>query len=253
MGGKKIQPGDKFGRLSAQYLAYKKLPNGRNRSYWVCICECGAFYDVESGNLRSGNTKACRRCAAIDRSMHRVKPYRDHRVYAVWKGMRDRCVNQNNRAYKRYGGSGVSVCDRWKNSFDAFVEDMGLPQPGESIDRIDPSKNYEPCNCRWADNYTQANNKKTTKYIEAWGKRQTLSQWCRELGLKYDRVKARLNVYGMEPEMALSQGTLVRKNKYIADGVEYDSLKQIAESKGLSVSGVHGRMKSEQRPEWYKI
>lgn len=80
-------------------------------------------------------------------------------TYKVWADMVQRCTNPNRAQYADWGGRGIKVCERWRNSFLAFYHDMGDRPEGMSIDRIDVDGNYEPGNCRWADTYEQAQNK----------------------------------------------------------------------------------------------
>lgn len=87
-----------------------------------------------------------------------------HPLYNTWYAMIDRCYSINHPSYRRYGGRGISVCDRWRNNLDNFIEDMGeKPSPTHSIDRINNNGNYEPSNCRWATMSEQQTNKNTTK------------------------------------------------------------------------------------------
>lgn len=79
--------------------------------------------------------------------------------YSSWLGMKERCSNPNHRSYARYGGRGISVCDRWKQSFTAFLSDMGPRPKGCTIDRVDGNSDYEPSNCRWASVKVQSINK----------------------------------------------------------------------------------------------
>ena len=84
-------------------------------------------------------------------------------TYNSWNHMKQRCYNPKNKDFSRYGGKGITVCDRWKGSFKAFLEDMGARPKGTSIDRIDNNKGYEPTNCRWTDSITQKRNMSRVK------------------------------------------------------------------------------------------
>lgn len=116
-------------------------------------------------------------------------------TYHVWYSMRDRCTNPNSQRYSYYGGRGIQVCERWLNSFDAFMEDMGLKPDGLSIDRINNDGNYEPANCRWATDLEQSRNqRKRRTRIESptmesmvdlfvWGLSQNETETLNEYGI----------------------------------------------------------------------
>lgn len=81
--------------------------------------------------------------------------------YRIWQGLKNRCLNSKGRDYKYYGGRGIKVCDRWRDSFLNFYEDMGERPEGTSLDRIDVNGDYNSDNCRWVNNIIQARNKRT--------------------------------------------------------------------------------------------
>lgn len=115
--------------------------------------------------------------------------------YRAWQGMLRRCCNPHSKSYPDYGGRGISACERWKASFEAFFADMGeRPSADHSIDRIDNSLGYSPENCRWATRAEQQRNRRDNVYLEHAGKRMMLVDWADEIGMNRmtlgNRIKA---------------------------------------------------------------
>ncbi len=124
--------------------------------------------------------------------------------YQVWLSMVRRCEEIGRRDYARYGGRGIRVCPRWRESFPVFLSDLGArPSPTHSIDRIDPDGNYEPSNVRWATDAEQRRNKRTTRMIEFGGERLCVADMARKHGLSPYVVYVRLN-NGWAAERALT-------------------------------------------------
>lgn len=137
-------------------------------------------------------------------------------IYGRWKGMRARCYQKNNHHYPRYGGRGITMCDRWIEpvmGYYNFIDDMGLPPfNGASIDRIDNDGNYSPENCRWATSAEQANNTSRNRLITANGRTQTLSKWAEETRIGHKTISGRLargwtedNAVNVTPEVGRNQ------------------------------------------------
>lgn len=153
--------GRRFGRLMACSVEKR---NGRTHVH--CQCDCGNLKTIRADHLASGAVVSCgcywqeRRGKANITHGH-TRDYGYSPEYGTWQSMRARCGNPHYFQYHYYGGRGISVCDRWQNSFEAFLEDMGpKPTPKHSIDRIDPNGNYEPGNCRWATSLQQQETKR---------------------------------------------------------------------------------------------
>ncbi len=150
--------GQRFGRLVAVSV------EGTVPRVWRCVCDCGATVVAAAGTLRYGSTKSCG-CLQRDRASETSRTHgdsrRNPREYRVWRIIKSRCTNPNFPSYADYGARGIGMCQRWAESYSAFLADMGRCPEGSSIDRIEVDGNYEPGNCRWATASVQAKNKRT--------------------------------------------------------------------------------------------
>lgn len=115
--------------------------------------------------------------------------------YRAWQQMRLRCLDPGHAAYADYGGRGITVCDRWKDSPVAFLADMGpKPSPAHELDRHPNNDgNYEPGNCRWALRKDNCRNRRSNRFVEYRGRRLTLAEWCEQLDISADTIAKRLD------------------------------------------------------------
>lgn len=196
--------GIKFGRLTVQ----ERIPSPDNivdrRPRYRCLCDCGKLTEVTGRSLRSGKTKSCG-CLSRERVSMLCRTQgglagANWPTYVTWYHMIARCEDHPN-----YAGRGIVVCDRWKGSFAAFLEDMG-PRPSRaySIERVDNDGNYEPGNCRWATRHEQARNTRGNHLVTIGGRRMIVTDWAKEngigVGLVYNRTAR-----GWTIERALTQ------------------------------------------------
>jgi hypothetical protein len=153
--------GERFGRLVVLALCSER--SRWRKAIWLCRCDCGAECIVVGKELRSGRSRSCG-CFRREVSRKRMTTHGHSRtrVYRCWCAMLQRCFYPNGQAYSRYGGRGITVCERWRN-FVNFLADMGEPPRGKSLDRIDNDKGYSPENCRWATHAQQNLNRRPAK------------------------------------------------------------------------------------------
>lgn len=178
-----------------------------NQAMWLCRCDCGNETVVFGSVLRRDQkTQSCG--CIVKEVMSKLKT--THGMsrtteYRIWRGMINRCHKETDPAYSRYGGRGIVVCDKWRNSFPDFLEDMGS-RPGKrySLDRIDNDKGYSPENCRWATNKQQSNNRRNNHLITYDGETHTISEWADITGIKQETILNRLNVHNWSIEKTLS-------------------------------------------------
>jgi len=138
------------------------------------------------------------------RAKHGHSPFgKPSPTYRSWDSMIQRCTNPKNRAWKNYGARGVQICPRWRESFEAFLQDVGLRPDGMTLDRKDGRGNYLPENCQWATKLTQNNNRRDSSRVTKSGVTMTVAQWARELRIPETTIRGRLK-RGLTGEEALA-------------------------------------------------
>lgn len=202
--------GKRFGRWTVVRLA---IGTYRHR-HWQCTCDCGKAKIVCGSNLKSGASQSCgcfKAETTIDRSTkHGLAGTKE---YAAWNDAFHRCYHPHNTGFKNYGGRGITMCERWRESVQAFIDDMGPCPYGMSLDRIDNDGNYEPRNCRWATSAQQSNNQRRNVLITHNGKTHNLKEWSILTGIPlsclFSRFYSRVNMPLFAPSAGRGRSPLL--------------------------------------------
>jgi hypothetical protein len=209
----------KFGKL----LAVKRCTNMSGKTAWECKCDCGNITFVTTSNLTCNRIRSCG-CLKIKQLLERSTTHNQRHtvLYSVWRGLRQRCNNPKHASYHNYGGRGITVCEEWDKSFQAFydwsyangysTENQKDEKLKLTIDRIDNNGNYEPSNCRWVDRKTQTRNMRTTRFITFNGQNKSVSEWCEIYGIKLQTFNTRIR-NGWSIEEALTKPIGSKKSK----------------------------------------
>lgn len=185
--------GMKFGRLKVVSFCEMRKAGSSKTAFWNAQCDCGRNVVVDGRSIRSGKTKSCG-CFMRDRIKEtsqkhgHASDFSLSGTYKSYRSMLARCYREQNNRYNEYGGRGITVCSRWKENFENFLEDMGERPEGMSLDRIDPDGSYCPENCRWATTLEQANNTRRNKHVILDGEVMTQAQAARRLGVARQTV-----------------------------------------------------------------
>lgn len=175
---KKDLTGMRFGRL----VVLREAGRQRRRVLWECLCDCGNYCNVISTNLTTGNTLSCG-CIA---NKYSYTQSHKTRLYSIWRGIKQRCLNPNSPEYHRYGGRGITICKEWENDFGAFKRWASANgyQDNLTIDRINNNQGYTPDNCRWSTKLEQSNNMERNILWTYKGETKTITEWSKCVGIK---------------------------------------------------------------------
>lgn len=194
--------GKRYGRLtvikkSENYIS----PGGHKCSTWLCKCDCGNEIVVRQSSLKCGYTLSCG-CYARENKKKLLTTHgfgNEDRLYRIWSGSKNRCLNPKNRDYYKYGGRGITYFEPWARDFEEFRRwalSNGY-KDNLTLDRKDNDKGYSPDNCRWVTYEIQESNRRNNHYIELDGVKKTISQWAREFNISpttiCDRIRAGLS------------------------------------------------------------
>lgn len=206
---------DLSGQTFGRFTVLERAGSCRqSHALWLCKCLCGIEKVVSGAHLRKGAVKSCgclrKEILADSRHKHGGA---NTPTWNVWRGMIKRCTSKNFSQFKHYGGRGIKVCYRWLE-FPNFLSDMGERPEGASIERIDVNGDYEPENCKWIPLQEQPNNTRRSFVVELHGKSMCLRQACDSLGLKYARVRDRIQKLGWTFEQAIAEPKKVNGSLY---------------------------------------
>lgn len=231
------------------------LPDKNGNTKVRARCRCGNERNVLLFALRSGGSQSCG-CLQRERSTSHGQSGIPE--YHIWAGMINRCENPNDTGFAYYGGRGIKICKRWRESFAAFIADVGLrPSPKYSIDRYpDNDGNYEPGNVRWATATEQNRNKQRNRLITIGDQTLTLSEWAEKAGVSKTTAHGRI-ARGISPEEALFGIPPTRKDiarnrqstVLITIGERTLPLTEWAERTGAKPDTIYQRIKRGVSPE----
>lgn len=181
--------GKRFGRLTV--IGYSHLVG--SKVYWKCLCECGNEKLVRGDHLRGCKIESCG-CLHKDTVSKQFTTHgkSDTRLFSIWSGIKNRCFNNNEPAYKDYGARGIIVCDEWLE-FEVFHEWAANNGYSDdlTIDRIDNDGNYEPSNCKWSTMTEQSRNRRSNVKVTIDGETKTLTEWAEVSGLTFRTMRKR--------------------------------------------------------------
>lgn len=201
--------GTRIGKLKVLEPAKTRIsPCGSKKAYWLCECDCGHKKEIAAASLISKSVMSCG-CTVKEKvsMLNKTHGKARTRLYRIWCAMKSRCNNKNFWEYANYGGRGITVCDEWESSFEAF-ESWAITNGYTeflTIDRIDNMKGYNPTNCRWIPKEKQSANRRNSIYITAFDETLSPTEWAAKLGISYSTIVYRYHK-GLPPKEILRGG-----------------------------------------------
>jgi hypothetical protein len=196
---------DATGERHNRLTALRRVANKGSQPRWIFRCECGTEVEASIGAVRSGAIKSCG-CLIGEANRRRLLKhgYKGTPTYLSWQNAKGRCFNPRNKRYPDYGGRGITMCQRWRDSFEAFLEDMGERPAGTSIDRYpDNDGNYEPGNCRWARKGQQNGNVRGRTRVAHDGQTYSIKEFAALMNVDFANLYYRIHKAGHDPAQAV--------------------------------------------------
>lgn len=199
----RLAHGEKYNYEKVEYI------NSQTKVCIICPIH-GEFWQIPRDHYTGCGCNKCRKSKSKEFGPIEGKTHM--REYSIWKGMKTRVTNPNTDDAERYINRGITCCDSWLESFEAFYNDMGSCPDGYSLDRIDNDLGYSPENCRWASQTTQTQNRGEFNKIFTYnGKTMVLKEWAKELGIKYTTLYQRIYRSGLSFEEAIQNDPFKRQ------------------------------------------
>lgn len=190
---------DLIGQTFCNLTVTERSETIKKRRMWKCSCKCGGERVVAGKYLRNGDVKSCG-CLRGYASTHSNCSHGEASIYTrtpeydTWSHMKNRCLNTKNKDFKWYGGRGIKICERWLNSYEDFLSDMGRRPAGGTLDRKDSNGDYCKDNCRWITIQEQQRNKRSNHLITINGVTKILEDWCLDFHISRKTVHGRINL-----------------------------------------------------------
>lgn len=246
----KYSEGEKIG--TSLFIKEISPLNGRRA---IFKCKCGNLYEAYISKMILGHIKGCG-CGQIKHghTVGKKNGGKQTSEYGTWLNMIKRCYSVDNKAYMNYGGRGILVCERWRDSFEYFLHDMGLkPSKSHSIERVDNNGNYEPCNCKWETRKNQARNQRSNTIIEYNGEKFCIAEWSEKLGITSSVFCRRISL-GWSIEKIMLEGNNKCNSKkliHTSKGIIFNTSREAYEYLGISKTSFYRGLSKQSIPIKY--
>ncbi len=201
---------DLSGQIFGKLTVLGRAPVSGRRASWECQCQCGSVKVIAGYSLRGGLTKSCG-CLRHESPGRPGCPVRREYLaeYGVWNSMMNRCGSIFNRNYHRYGGRGITVCERWLE-FENFALDMGhRPSHRHTLDRVNNERGYSPENCQWRTYQDQARNTRRNRMVTFRGETLCVAAWADRTGIPGQVIRKRIveHLWSIEDALTVPLGS----------------------------------------------
>ena len=217
-----VYPGEKYGRLTVVSEIRTMISGGRPDGYVECLCDCGKIVKKMPKQLQSGHALSCG-CLQKEKAALTCKSRKKHgesvsrsEEYRTWISMKERCYDHASPSYPIYGAVGITVCERWRKSYQNFLADMGRkPDSQYTIDRIRSERGYSPSNCKWSTKQEQAQNRSTTVWLTLGIRKLPITEWAKILGVHKSTISLRIKAgWSVEDTLTITDGRKQRRRQH---------------------------------------